>query len=279
MDVSSLVARVHSLCGLSGFYSGVGWMALGRAPALGVRFGTYELLTAFYKDGRDENYVYVSEAFMAGLAAGVLESLVVTPFDLFKLRAQVTSVTRPVMTEHIMPLSGTPSIVSKLLPGYSPDMRQWDRIFRLVSALPNKHPNMIGALQECPWLITGSGQPPFVRDLKGPLGCLSLEGWRVLWRGLQPGIFRDAIFSSFFFSSWQFLHDIVVDWKGYQMNPPPKSLEEIGPLSPLELSITAGFSGALAAAASHSFDTAKSRSQCIVTPKVWRFIAGVHMQS
>lgn len=197
-------------------------MTLGKAPALGVRFGTYELLTAFYKDGREAKYVYVSEAFLAGLASGALESFVVTPFDLFKVRAQVTSITRHPSTEKSFPLLRTTSIVSKLLPGYSPDKRQWDRVSRLLSPLPSKHSNVISSLKEYPWLITGSGQPPFVRDLKGPLSSISLEGWSVLWRGLRSGIFRDAAFSGFFFSCWQFLHDIVIDWKAFQMNPLPK---------------------------------------------------------
>ena len=48
-----------------------------------------------------------------------------------------------------------------------------------------------------------------------------------------------------------------------------RSDEEIGPLSPLAVSLAAGFSGSVAAAASHCFDTAKSRSQCIVLPKVF----------
>lgn len=47
-----------------------------------------------------------------------------------------------------------------------------------------------------------------------------------------------------------------------------RSDEEIGPLSPLAVSLAAGFSGSVAAAASHGFDTAKSRSQCVVLPKV-----------
>lgn len=47
-----------------------------------------------------------------------------------------------------------------------------------------------------------------------------------------------------------------------------RSDEEIGPLSPLGVSLAAGFSGSVAAAASHCFDTAKSRSQCVVLPKV-----------
>ncbi|PHT40744.1 hypothetical protein CQW23_19598 [Capsicum baccatum] len=43
--------------------------------------------------------------------------------------------------------------------------------------------------------------------------------------------------------------------------------EDIGPLSPLAVSLAAGFSGSPAASASHGFDTAKSRSQCMVLPK------------
>lgn len=34
---------------LSGLYNGFGWLALGRMPGLAARFGTYEILTAFYK--------------------------------------------------------------------------------------------------------------------------------------------------------------------------------------------------------------------------------------
>lgn len=47
-----------------------------------------------------------------------------------------------------------------------------------------------------------------------------------------------------------------------------RSDDEIPPLSPLSVSLTAGFSGSVAAAASHAFDTAKCRSQCTVLPKV-----------
>lgn len=47
-----------------------------------------------------------------------------------------------------------------------------------------------------------------------------------------------------------------------------RSIDDVGPVSPLASSLAAGFSGAVAAAASHTFDTAKSRSQCIVMPKV-----------
>jgi len=46
------------------------------------------------------------------------------------------------------------------------------------------------------------------------------------------------------------------------------SEEEVGPLSPVAISLAAGISGAVAAAASHSFDTARTRAQCVILPKV-----------
>lgn len=48
--------------------------------------------------------------------------------------------------------------------------------------------------------------------------------------------------------------------------------EDIGPLSPFTVSLTAGFSASVAAAASHGFDTSRSRSQCNVLPKVWMIL-------
>jgi hypothetical protein len=45
------------------------------------------------------------------------------------------------------------------------------------------------------------------------------------------------------------------------------SEEEVGPLSPVAISLAAGISGAVAAAASHSFDTARTRAQCVILPK------------
>lgn len=33
----------------AGFYSGFGWLTLGRIFGVGTRFGVYEILTAFYK--------------------------------------------------------------------------------------------------------------------------------------------------------------------------------------------------------------------------------------
>ncbi|CAI9754369.1 unnamed protein product [Fraxinus pennsylvanica] len=59
----------------------------------------------------------------------------------------------------------------------------------------------------------------------------------------------------------------MLEWKAVGMDPIPRFDEEIGPLSPVAGSLAAGVSGLVAAAASHSLDTAKSRSQCIVLPK------------
>ncbi|XLR27319.1 hypothetical protein S83_055219, partial [Arachis hypogaea] len=43
--------------------------------------------------------------------------------------------------------------------------------------------------------------------------------------------------------------------------------EEVDPLSPLFVSITAGLSALVTTAASHAFDTTRTRSQCTVLPK------------
>ena len=34
---------------IAGLYSGFSWLAVGRTLGVGARFGTYEILTAFYK--------------------------------------------------------------------------------------------------------------------------------------------------------------------------------------------------------------------------------------
>lgn len=46
--MSESVFDIHVLAGL---YNGFGWLAIGRVLGVGARFGTYELLTAFYKGG------------------------------------------------------------------------------------------------------------------------------------------------------------------------------------------------------------------------------------
>lgn len=267
LTAAQVLDRVQTLSGNSGLYSGFGWLALGRIFGVGARFGTYEMLTAFYKDGREDDHVYVSEALIAGIAAGALESVISSPFEFIKIRAQVASASRISRSTPVIQKSDISPSVARLLRGYSPDMRALNHYVGLLSTLPTKCPNMIGALKEYPWMMTGSGRPPSVSNVKMPSDIVSLEGWGALWRGLRSGLVRDSIFGGIFFSSWQFLHRAMLDWKAIGMDPPPRSDEEIGPLSPLSASLAAGFSGSFAAAASHCFDTAKSRSQCIVLPK------------
>lgn len=267
MTTSQILDRVRKLSGNSGLYSGFGWLALGRILGVGSRFGTYEILTAFCKDGREDNYVYVSEALLAGLAAGAVESFITSPFELIKLRAQVTSASRIPSPTSLPKATTVAPIISRLLPSYSPDIRALNHNISLLSTLTTKHSDLIGALKDYPWMMTGSGKAPSVCDVRRPLDIISLEGWGALWRGLRSGIARDSVFGGIFFSSWQFLHLAMRDWKAVKMNPQPRTDEEIGPLSPLAVSLAAGFSGSLAAAASHAFDTAKSRSQCTVLPK------------
>ncbi|CAN6444172.1 unnamed protein product [Victoria cruziana] len=270
LDIRQVCGRLQSISGRSGFYSGFGWMTLGRIPAIGTRFGIYELLTAFYKDGREDNHVYVSEALLAGLASGAVEAVISTPFDLFKLRMQVTSACRgSSLKSHHVDQVVTP-VIAKLLPGYVPDKLAWVHNAEFLSKLPSKHPNLIDALKEYPWMLTGSGRQPAAYDVKGPSQVVTLEGWSSIWRGLRPGLFRDSIFSGIFFSCWQAIHIALLEWKSLEMVHPRRQSrfpEEASSISPIEASIAAGISGSIAAAASHSFDTAKSRSQSVVIPK------------
>ncbi|CAI9103968.1 OLC1v1002568C1 [Oldenlandia corymbosa var. corymbosa] len=259
--------RVLTLSGISGLYKGIGWLVLGRISGCGARFGVYELQTAFYKDGRVDNFVFVSEALLAGITAGALESLLSSPFEIIKLRAQVAAASRISKTTSTVERGIASPLLSRLLRGYSPDMRAMNNTVDLLSTLTTKHPNTMTSLREYPWMMTGSGRPPSVIDVRRPRHIFSFEGIGAFWRGLRSGLVRDSVFGGVFFSTWQFLHRAMLDWKAVGMNPPPRSDDEIGPLSPVAVSLAAGFSGAIAAAASHSFDTAKSRAQCIVIPK------------
>ncbi|CAI9754368.1 unnamed protein product [Fraxinus pennsylvanica] len=229
LSMAQILDRIRAISGYSGLYSGIGWSITGRALGLGVRFGVYEILTAFYKDGREDNYVHVSKALMAGFAACSVESLVSSPFELIKLCAQVASASRIPRHPSIAEMNAVPPLISRLLPGYSLDMK----------AISNSASRCV----------------------------VSLEGWGALWRGLRPGLVRDSIFGGIFFSSWQFFHRAMLEWKAVGMDPIPSFDEEIGPLSPVAVSLAAGVSGLVAAAACDSLDTAKSRSQCIVLPK------------
>lgn len=258
---------LNRLGSLSGLYSGLGWSTLGRSFGMGARFGVYEILSAFYKDGREDNYVYVSEALMAGMVAGAAEALISSPFELMKVRAQVSSAIRVQTSTSVAENVTVTPVIRRLLHGYTPDLKALSHSTGLLSILTNKHPDLMGALQEYPWMMSGSGRPPLVSSVRRPSDIVSLEGWGAFWRGLRSGVVRDSVFGGIFFSSWQFLHRAMLDWKAVGMDPEPRSDEEIGPLPPLYVSLAAGFSGAVAAAASHCFDTAKNRSQSIVLPK------------
>ncbi|KAK6943457.1 Mitochondrial substrate/solute carrier [Dillenia turbinata] len=232
LTASQALYRLNTLSGISGkfilivrfafgMYRGLGLATPGRILGIGTRFEAYELLTAFYKDGREDNYVHVFEALLAGIAAG---------YSSFLEKQSATSVT------------------ARLLPNYVPGKMVWDCSIGLLSTLGTKHPNLHGALQKYPWMMTGSGKPPSLCDVRNAADIISLEGWGALWRGLRSGVIRDSVF-------------------GVGMDPIPRTDEEVGPLSPLATSLAAGFSASVAAAASHGFDTASSRSQCTVIPR------------
>ncbi|PON64658.1 Mitochondrial carrier domain containing protein [Trema orientale] len=266
LTANQALDRVRYLSGYSGLYSGFGWLALGRIFGFGARFGTYEIMTAYFKDGREYNYLSLSEAFRAGLVAGVAESVISSPFELMKLREQVTSASRVPNYSSVRKKRVVAPLIEKLLHGYTPDKKALNYSVDLLSTLTNKHSNMTGALQAYPWMMTGSGTPPSVCNVRRLPDIISLEGWRSLWRGLRPGIVRDSVYGGIFFTTWQFLHQAMADWKAIGMNPVPSIYEDI-PLSPLAVSLAAGLSGSVAGAASHCFDTAKCRSLCTVLPK------------
>ncbi|XP_051145320.1 uncharacterized protein LOC127261144 isoform X2 [Andrographis paniculata] len=224
-------------------------------------------LLSGFQDGREDDYVSVSEALMAGFAAGMTESFVSSPFELLKLRAQVSAVSHATPPPRRAEKSVARPLISRLLPRSSMDMTAMSNSLGILSTLTTKHANISDALKEYPWLMTGSGRPPAVSTVQTPSEVISLEGWTALWRGLRPGIVRDSIFGGVFFSSWQFLHQVMLYWKAAGMDPIPRYDKDIGPLSPISVSLAAGVSGSFAAAVSHGFDTARSRSQCTVLPK------------
>ncbi|KAL9231037.1 hypothetical protein vseg_006308 [Gypsophila vaccaria] len=267
LSAAQVLEWVKPRTGYSGLYHGVGWLTVGRITSLGARFGVYEILSSYFKDGRVDNDVHVSEALMAGMVAGVGESFLNSPFEMIKLRKQVTAAIRIPSNRNSATKHAVAPAVSTLLPGYVPDKVTLDRTVNLLSVLSSKNSNMADALKNNPWTITGSGEPPSVNDVRRPLDIVKLEGWRAMWRGLRVGIARDIVFGGMFFGSWQFLHLRMLDWKAAGMDPPPETNDEVGPLSPLAVSLTAGISGSLAGAASHGFDTSRTRSQCIVLPK------------
>jgi hypothetical protein len=160
--------------------------------------------------------VSVPEALLAGLTAGALESVISTPFDFLKVRAQVSTATTADLQSKVKAFDSGAGLRTSTA-------THWTKIGKSLSLLPVQSPNLIPALKEYPWLATGSGQPPLVKDVGGLRGAVQLEGWKRLWTGLRPGLFRDSVYGGFFFSSWQYLDDLAQEWKAYRMDPPPRS--------------------------------------------------------
>jgi hypothetical protein len=173
-------------------------------------------------DGREDDYVYYSEAMLAGIAAGAVEAVFCTPFELFKLKNQVSSVIPSKAVALQVLHTESFLLLSKVLPGYVPDMRVWNNAVNLLSDLSPKHPDMFSARKQHPWMLTGSGKPPLPSDIPLPSRVISLEGWCALWKGLRPTIARDCVFGGMFFSTWQFIHTAILTWKAVNMNPEPR---------------------------------------------------------
>ena len=173
-------------------------------------------------DGREDNYLFPSEALLAGMASGAIETVISSPFELIKLRKQVTSASYVPSPNFALENGARKPLIARLLNGCYPDKRSLDLYTRLISTLTTKNTNMTSALLEYPWTMSGSGKPPAVSSVTRPSDIISLEGWSTLWRGLRSGIARDSVFGGVFFSTWQLLHQAMVDWKAVGMNPPPR---------------------------------------------------------
>ncbi|GLT41247.1 hypothetical protein SLA2020_153260 [Shorea laevis] len=128
-----------------------------------------------------------------------MESMISSPFELIKLRAQVTSASRIPVRAPVRENKAVAPVIAKLLPGYILDMKALNQSVGLLSILNSKHPNLVGALQEHPCMMTGSGKPPSVYEVWRPTEIVSLEGWGAFSRGLRSGIVRDSIFGGMFF--------------------------------------------------------------------------------
>ena len=159
---------------------------------------------------------------MAGMVAGAAESVMSAPFEIIKLRAQVTSASRIQSYPTVKKKGVVAPVIQKLLHGYTPNKKALSSSVNLLSILTNKQQNLAGALQGYPWMMTGSGAPPSVSKVRRPLEIISLEGWKSLWRGLRPGLVRDSVYGGIFFSTWQFLHLAMLDWKAVGMHPIPR---------------------------------------------------------
>jgi hypothetical protein len=142
---------------------------------------------------------------MAGLCAGSVEAFVATPFDILKLRGQVAAVT--------VPATGATALNPKPV---------WKQIEQSLVGLPHAHLKMVPAIRNYAWLENGTGQPPLIKDVSGLKRLTGVEGVTVLWRGLRPGIFRDASYAGVFFGSWQFLYELMLEWKALDLETKPR---------------------------------------------------------
>jgi hypothetical protein len=71
-------------------YKGLGAVVSGIVPKMAIRFSSFELYKSWMAD--EHGIVSTSSVFVAGLAAGTTEAvLVVSPMDLIKIRLQVKS--------------------------------------------------------------------------------------------------------------------------------------------------------------------------------------------
>ncbi|CAL5399740.1 unnamed protein product [Camellia sinensis] len=71
----------------------------------------------------EKTIMCMSKAFMAGIAAGAVESVVSSPFELIKLCAQVNSASRILSSDTVATRTAVSPLLARLLPGYSLDMR------------------------------------------------------------------------------------------------------------------------------------------------------------
>lgn len=154
-------------------------------------------------DGRATREVTTSEAFRAGIVAGAVEAIVATPFDLLKLRGQIAAVQ--------VPATGVVAITPP-----------WKEIEQSLVGLPHARPQLLPSIQVYPWMENGTGQPPLIKDVAGLKRLVDVEGLSVLWRGLRPGIFRDALYAGVFFGSWQYLYEGMLEWNALGMDTKPR---------------------------------------------------------
>lgn len=154
-------------------------------------------------DGRASREVSISEAFRAGLCAGAVESFVATPFDILKLRGQIAAVQVPET-------------------GVALRQPLWNQIEQSLVVLPHSRPQTVPAIRTYAWLENGTGQPHLIRDVAGLKRLTDVEGLSSLWRGLRPGLFRDASYAGVFFGSWQYLYEIMLEWKVISMDTKPR---------------------------------------------------------